>query len=61
VKIFPLLLAQIFCSPVFTALCPAQSLSQIELRPVFTNLKIDRPVCLQTFVKNLDVLNQLSW
>ena len=39
-----LLAAPIFCSLIFTASASAQPLPKIELRPVFPNLKIDRPM-----------------
>ncbi|HEY3931193.1 MAG TPA: PQQ-dependent sugar dehydrogenase [Verrucomicrobiae bacterium] len=38
------LLASIFCSLVITGIAAAQSLPKIELKQVFPNLQIDRPV-----------------
>jgi glucose/arabinose dehydrogenase len=38
------LLAQIFCSLIFSAVAFAQPLPKIELRPVFPALQVDRPV-----------------
>jgi quinoprotein glucose dehydrogenase len=43
-KRFSFLLAQIFCSLVFISVTSAQPLPKIELKQVFPNLQIDRPV-----------------
>jgi glucose/arabinose dehydrogenase len=38
------LFAQVFCSLIFAGVASAQPLPQIELKPVFPNLQIERPV-----------------